>query len=353
MRKTTLSLLLSSFVISAGCAGGDLGEAPEVAGDQGQSSTGKADSAVPTLYQCWSSTQSYTRTGKWKKLTNYLVAKLGSPRHRMQDVIGTPGSVVTIKGVFSYGKTDKAMEGEKSSLYFDNCGSNVKILDQTTGGDGQVAYNIRLPSVPGVFALHGALEGDGSSATAYAWVLPAGTHFAVSDIDGTLTTSDLEVIKQTASNVFDGGYTPEAYPGASDLTWAEATRGRIPVYLTGRPSMLKTPTSSWLFSTEGMAWGPVHVTDSTAQALPSTSGVGEFKRQFLANLVAQGYKLDIAFGNATTDIYAYAKVGIPVGATYIIGTHAGEGSTHAVDGSWQDLADSEAAASEVAQPFTW
>ena len=116
--------------------------------------------------------------------------------------------------------------------------------------------------------------------------------------------------------------------------------------------MRKTVTSEWLGG-QGMAFGPVKVTDKDSQVLPGNSGVGNFKRDFLKSLVQQGYLLDIAFGNATTDIYAYAQAGIPKSQTFIIGTHAGESSTQAVSGSWQELADSENAAPFVTQPFSW
>ena len=60
---------------------------------------------------------------------------------------------------------------------------------------------------------------------------------------------------------------------------------------------------------------------------------------------------DEAYGNATTDVHAYAGAGIPAGATWIIGPNGGSGGTHAVTGSWQPRAEAVAAEPPVEQPF--
>ncbi len=352
MTRSLLAAVLGASVMLTGCAAIDATD--ELALEDGAATAGssKADNGVPTLYRCWSAPQAFSTSQRWKHTGSKLAARLGPAHHRVQDVIGPPGSVVSIDAKFAYGDTDKDVEDERVQLYFDNCATTVKIQDRTTNGDGRASFSVRLPTVPGVFALHAVADGDGSSAVAYAWVLPKGTHLAVSDIDGTLTTSDAEIIKQTILGVLHGSYVPEAYPAAPDLTWAEAARNRIPLYLSGRPFLLKTVTSEWLWG-QGMAFGPVKVTDQNSQVLPSNSGVGNWKRDYLKSLVQQGYLLDLAFGNATTDIFAYAQAGIPTAQTFIIGKHAGEGSTQAVSDSWQELADSENAAPAVTQPFSW
>jgi phosphatidate phosphatase PAH1 len=43
-----------------------------------------------------------------------------------------------------------------------------------------------------------------------------------------------------------------------------------------------------------------------------------------------------AYGNASTDISAYADAGIPKERTFIIGPHAGEGGTVAIQGSYEN-----------------
>ena len=352
MNKTLLASVLSVTALASGCGGLDETSDLSVDATVGQSSSGKADSPVPTMYPCFSSPRAFSTSNKWRHTKTKLAALLGDAHPRAQDVIAPPGAVVSIDAKFAFGDVDKDIEDEKIQLYFDNCKTTVKLLDRYTDDDGRVKFSIRLPSVPGVFALYAVADGDQSYALAYAWVLPKGTHLAVSDIDGTLTTSDAEILKETVLGLLHGSYTPEAYPAAQDLTWAEASLNRIPVYLTGRPFLLKQATSEWLWG-QGMAFGPVHVTDRDSQVLPSNSGVGAFKRDYLKGLVAAGYQLDVAFGNATTDIYAYEQAGIAKSNTYIIGKHAGESSTQAVDGSWQIIADSESAAPPVTQPFVW
>ena len=61
--------------------------------------------------------------------------------------------------------------------------------------------------------------------------------------------------------------------------------------------------------------------------------------------------IDFAYGNATTDIYAYLNAGIAADVTWIIGDHAGEMGTHAVTGAWTARVGEVAALPTVSQPF--
>ena len=62
-------------------------------------------------------------------------------------------------------------------------------------------------------------------------------------------------------------------------------------------------------------------------ALPS--GVAQYKSDFLISHNTQ-VELNAAYGNASTDITAYATAGIGAANTYVIGDHAGEGGTVAL-----------------------
>jgi phosphatidate phosphatase PAH1 len=202
---------------------------------------------------------------------------------------------------------------------------------------------------PGVYEARFQVLGDRSLSTASVWVLPAGTHLAVTDIDATLSTSDFELFSQ----ILDGSYVPSAFPDATTLTRAHADDGQIVVYLTGRPYWLTAPSRTWLADL-GFAAGPLIVAPSNGDALPTEGGVGDFKRAQIEALRARGYVVDVAYGNASTDIYAYLGAGLDPDRIWIIGEHGGEQGTHAVPtGTWTERAAAIEASPEVVQPFAW
>ena len=61
--------------------------------------------------------------------------------------------------------------------------------------------------------------------------------------------------------------------------------------------------------------------------LPSTAGVGGYKADYLADLQLAGLHLEVAYGNAATDVFAYAEAAIPNDATFVLGRHGGEAGT--------------------------
>ena len=63
--------------------------------------------------------------------------------------------------------------------------------------------------------------------------------------------------------------------------------------------------------------------------------------------------VDFAYGNATTDIFAYAQAGVAPQQTMIMGDHGGEaGTVDGGEGYTQHLTDVGSEA-PVQQPFTW
>ncbi len=162
----------------------------------------------------------------------------------------------------------------------------------------------------------------------------------ISDIDETLTTSDNEFLMQ----VMDAEYVPASRPGSVELMQGFYERGYLILYLTARYETLelldgssaREATESWLLD-EGYPVDP----DRTRVVLAADSNSGDetiaYKRGALEDLMAEGWDFEYAFGNADTDIAAYAEAGIPLDVTYIIGDHAGEEGTVAVAGEgWTD-----------------
>jgi len=274
------------------------------------------------------------------------IAALTGARHHAQDLIVPPNTVTDFSAKFAYGPTWKDLEGERVEVYVDNCGGWVDLGAVTTDGDGYATMPVNVRLGAGQYELRFVARGDLSQTRSTLWVLPSGTHITVTDIDGTLTTSDTELFKQ----LFDGSYVPTAYASAQALTKAHAERGHVVVYLTGRPSWLLDQTRSWL-STRSFAPGPVHLADSNRDILPIDSSVGAYKEAWLEELEDFGYTIDVAYGNATTDIHAYTDAGIAPSRQWIIGANAGVEATHAVANSWAARTAEIASGPRIAQPF--
>jgi phosphatidate phosphatase PAH1 len=115
-------------------------------------------------------------------------------------------------------------------------------------------------------------------------------------------------------------------------TWAD--KGYLIVYVTGRPDFLRPMTERWV--EPRFPPGPMRLTDTNGQALPTNDGVGTYKLSFIEYLESQGIDIVAAYGNATTDIYAYLASGVPADRVFTIGRHAGEEGTVALPGSYTD-----------------
>jgi phosphatidate phosphatase PAH1 len=149
--------------------------------------------------------------------------------------------------------------------------------------------------------------------------VPSGRKAVVFDIDATLTTSDTEVFEEILA-----GAVPEMRAAADQVVERYADKGYFVVYLTGRPYFLDPASRSWLADL-GFPRGPIRTTDSVSEALPTEGGVGAHKQAYLEELTdGPGVDLRYAYGNASTDVCAFARAGIAPERTYIIGDHGGE-----------------------------
>ncbi|MBX7161634.1 MAG: hypothetical protein K1X95_15205 [Acidimicrobiia bacterium] len=189
-----------------------------------------------------------------------------------------------------------------------------------------------------------------TAATGLAVASPAGAdglpscdverHVVVTDVDETLTTSDGENIHQ----LLDPSYDQKERDDASETFQAYHDKGYWVVYLTARPETLvlrdgrpyRTATDDWF----------------TAHDFPHPDGVTEvyfspdllssllprgYKGEVVKALQAQGFQVDYAYGNATTDFQAYKDAGLPLDRTFSIGKLAGWGGTTPIpDGTYTD-----------------
>lgn len=287
----------------------------------------------------------------WNRLSTNLVVAAGSPRHDAADALVTASTDVALAAKFTYGVIKKDLEGETIRTYVDDCTGWHRLADVRTDRDGfaRPVLDVALPF--GIYDVKFVVLGDRSIASATLWILPQGTRLAMFDIDGTLTTGDAELVIDLAEDIFDGDYVAQAYPGAIDLVSAHAAIGHIPVFVTGRPRWLSGVTRTWLADLGAPAAALV-LAPGNVEALPIESGVGDFKLDTIVGLEARGFVVDLAYGNASTDIYAYLGAGLSADRTWIIGKHAGEQGTQDPGADWIARASQVGSSALVARPFT-
>ena len=358
-----LPVLLAVSVCIGACADttddtGSTTDAGQTTADASVSGTvdarvgGTPDAAtLVTLKKCTGRSFTPGTKEEWNHSIVSAGIALASQQHSVNDVISTSltGNMVTAKIV--YGVLFVDLEDEKIRLYMDDCSSWKLMTTQVSDVDGKVSFT--FPSLAyGIYDIKWEVAGDLTSVPGRLWVLPRNTHVAVHGVDGTLTNSDAELFADIYEEILAGDYVPELYDGAVDLTKNFATAGYVNVYLTGRPYWLTNLTRKW-FAEAGFGAGALIFASSNTEALPSESGVGNYKKAKLAALKNAGFILDFAHGNATTDIYAYLGAGLAAGITYIIGEHAGEQGTVAVQGAgdWADRAAAVKVLPRPAQPF--
>ncbi len=284
-------------------------------------------------------------TEDWRhSIQTPIITAAGAANHMGRDLIAKTSSV-TLNAKFTYGAISKDLEDEDVRVFLDDCTGWIDLGDFTTDSDGQIHATLTRTLPMGVYDVMFQVLGDASTTRASLWVLPAGTKLVVTDIDGTLTSSDSQLFKQ----ILDGSHVPVAYPDAVTLTRAHVARGYIPVYLTGRPDWLAGKTRGWL-SQLGFAPGPLRVTDSNKQILPTEGSVGDFKKAVLTKLM-QDYEIVFAYGNASTDIYAYLGAGLDPANVWIIGKHGGEQATNDAGSAWTDRVAEVETLPMAQQPF--
>ena len=158
----------------------------------------------------------------------------------------------------------------------------------------------------------------------------------VTDIDETLTTADEEFFMQ----IMDPTYDPMMRAGGPELINGYRDLGYRILYLTARGENVDIQdteetsheiTVRWLME-HGFPLDPDTTMVVLAPQLAAGAAAQAFKGDTLMEYQAMGWRFDYAYGNATTDIGAYADAGLDVATTFIIGEHAGEGGTVAIEG---------------------
>ncbi len=297
MRITMASLLVSVLGTGAGCA---TNPAPVTVdpGEAGDGNNGKADgaSSIPDV-RCGDAPDAGD-TVSFNHLSSKVIAALGDPHHRGIDLIAAASAgTQAIAGEISYGPTDKALEDENVDLFACRDNAWTALGSATTDDEGRFELDLsddaRLPI--GMRDLYVSVAGDRTGVYFLGYVAPDGSALAISDVDGTLTTSE-DVFFETITL----GIEVDIWPSAADTFTAIANLGYQPVYVTARARRYTEDTRQWL-ADKGMPRGPLRLADGIT--LPGSDSA-QFKIDTFAAL-DPNLVVGLGNGNRASDIQAY------------------------------------------------
>ncbi len=252
----------------------------------------------------------------------------GSAWHRGHDLYLHEGDEQWVIGKFNYGNllVRNNLKGEEVDVYLlRGCGDSWEKLGtaQTTAGSnhptiegieddgGRVYFQIPVDKQLSVgrHRLRMVVAGDHTATDLFIEVVPNGVPLFVSDVDGTLTTSELAELGGAITDK-----TPDANDGAAEALRALVAKGYRPVYLTARPQLSVQRTREFVQQREF----PEGRIETSLAALIGLSGdkAVEYKAEALARLVRKGFEIAISFGNTATDAQAYEAAGIPTESRY-------------------------------------
>lgn len=253
----------------------------------------------------------------WNHFESTLVTASGAQRHRGRDMFYNPGDAHWALAKFAYGPTDWDLSGEQVDLFLlRNCEGDWEPLGPvltTFDGDhptvegvedsgGWVFFQVPQALPLGRHRVHFVVRGDDSRADAYIEVVEPGTPIILSDIDGTLTTSEWErLVDFLLDNI------PDVHPGAPEALQALVDLGYRPMYLTARPEFLGNRTYEFI-EARGLPPGIIHTTLTATGAMGASAVT--YKTGELDALAARGLVPAWVFGNTDSDATAYDNAGI-------------------------------------------
>lgn len=227
---------------------------------------------------------------------------------------GAKARTITTGGLFTY-----PLPGEHVSLWTYDGGAWMSLGAATTDDDGLYDLPDTGFVAPNGQPIYSMLDADGTCAEHYDYLLPRGTKVVVTDIDGTLTTDDGQLLSQ----ISDESYVPKLMGAGALLTQTWAMKGYQVIYLTARPHVFRNETRAWLRDL-GFPPGPLITAKDVSDAAP-------YKTEWLQRMLTTfGWTAVAAYGNADTDITAYENAGIPKALTFIVGPLAGNRQTVAI-----------------------
>lgn len=211
------------------------------------------------------------------------------------------------------GLFNNPLAGEHVSLWFYDDGpmawQALGRADTDANGSYEIASTFVAPNGKPIYSM---LEADGSCVEHYDFLLPRNSKVIVTDIDGTLTLNDNELLMEVA----DGTYVQKPMGAAVKLMEAWTKKKYPVIYMTARPHLFRAETRVWLRDL-GFPFGPLITANQTNRP-------AEYKTAWMKRMIMNfGWQVVAVYGNADTDITAYENAGVPKSQTFIVGELAG------------------------------
>ncbi|MFO0686631.1 MAG: phosphatidylinositol transfer protein [Sandaracinus sp.] len=309
-----------------GDASPDAGTPADAGRDAGSSTPDTGPTSCPPPPTCDATPPDPGATQDWRhSVATTVTVSQGSAQHRGRDLFLRESDAQWALAKFAYGLADDDLKGEDVDLWLLRDCTTWELLGTATttyDGDhdtvegvedtgGRVYFEIPADRRLGLgrHRIHYVVRGDHTVAEQYIEVVPDDTRFVVTDVDGTLTTSE-----SVAFTALLTGTPPDANPHAAELLQAYADRGYRIWYLTARPEWLGTTTQDWL-ALRGFPAGVVHTT------LTFTGGLGSAAQTFKTDELAAHEarfpgSIDYLIGNTDTDMASFQTTGAPSGHVY-------------------------------------
>lgn len=256
--------------------------------------------------------------------TGFLTADPdGSAYHFGKDFYLNESEDQWVIGKFQYGNfllRKPLVHEEVSVQLLRDCGSSWETLGKTfTTAKGEHPEVLRVQDEGGMVffkipdskklglgrhRIRLVVSGDQTATELFLEVLPQGSTLFVSDVDGTLTTSEL--IEGLAA-VF--GTLPPAHPGASALYNGLTKKGYRPLYLTARSTNMIQRTRDFIFTKKFPA-GVIQTSPAGTLGLSGAKGVA-YKTEVLQSYEERGFKFAYGFGNTAVDAESFSNASIP------------------------------------------
>lgn len=246
------------------------------------------------------------KDGSFRHTTSRAIAKVGDPKHRGVDLVArTTDATQRLGGKLAYGSTDKDLQDEDVDIFACSPAGWTLVASATTDDEGrfEAALEGRSRLDAGTHALYARVNGDGTGAFFYGFVLTPGQRVIISDVDGTLTSSENAIVEQIAlgTNIGFQDGSPEALHES----------GALVVYLTARGDQYTELTRQWL-DDQGYPRGALRLAPSLL-TLPGDAQL-EAKKSLLKGLQVP---ITAGIGNRSTDIHAYTHAGLAPGQIFI------------------------------------
>ncbi|UOD32798.1 haloacid dehalogenase [Massilia violaceinigra] len=264
-------------------------------------------------------------------ISNLVLTGRYAPWHMAHDAIVKVGTPASMSAKFDYDVAlHKDLEGERVHAYLYGTGMSgwQYVGNFLTDSDGKI--DVPLGTRPaGEYVVRFVVEGDLSGTSGYLSVVDPGRDAIVFDIDGTLTTSDFEAYAD-----YVGVRNARPYRYAPEMVNAWREKGYQLIFLSARPYWVTRDGRAWL---ELQKIAPWHYHSNPYSGGPMPPDTQKFKGDYVRHLRdAVGLNIVRVYGNALTDIGAYADAGVAKADTYIIGPHAGVAGTRPVYGEYAE-----------------